>query len=97
MASYFSDRQQQVIVSDTVSTKIDVNIGLPQGTVLAPLMFILYINNIKSCLKHTKIILLADEALLMIEDRNLENAIGKIQENIDNFYMVMWKQVKIKY
>ena len=27
--SYLSDRQQQVIVSDTVSTKIDINIGFP--------------------------------------------------------------------
>ena len=84
MTSYLSDRQQQVIVSDTVSTKIDVNIGLPQGTVLAPLLFILYINDIKSCLKHTKIILFADDALLMIKDRNLENAIRKMQEHIDN-------------
>ena len=32
MTSYLSDRQQQIIVSDTVSTKIDVNIGLLQGT-----------------------------------------------------------------
>ena len=86
MPSYLSDRQQQVIVSDTVSTKIYVNIGLPQGTILAPLLLKLYISEIKSCLKHTKIRLFAEDALLMIEDRNLENAIRKMQESINNLY-----------
>ena len=62
---------------------------MPQGTELAPLLFILYINDIKSWLKHTRIRLSADDALLIIKDRSLENAIGKIQEDIDNLYMVM--------
>ena len=45
MTSYLSDRKQQVVLSDTVSTKINVNKGLPKGTVLAPTLLILYIND----------------------------------------------------
>ena len=45
LTSYLSDRQQQVIVHDTVPTKIDDNIGLPERTILAPLLCILYIND----------------------------------------------------
>ena len=80
MTRYLSDKQQQVVVSHTVSTKINLNMGLAQGTVLASLLFILYI---KPCLNHTKT---ADDALLMISYINLENAISKIHEDIDNLY-----------
>ena len=66
MTSQLSDRQQQVVVSNRVSTKIYVNIGLLQGRVLAPMLFILYINDIKSCLKHTRTRLFADDALLWL-------------------------------
>ena len=62
MTSYLGDRQQQVVASDTVSTKINVNKELPQGTVLTPLLFILYINDIKACLNRTRIRLFAHGA-----------------------------------
>ena len=80
MKSYMSDRQQQVVVFDTVSAKIDVNMELPEGTVLASLLFILYINYIKSCSNHTKVSLFAYDALLMIADRHLENAMRRCRK-----------------
>ena len=88
MTNYLSRRQQQVVVFDSVSTKINVNMELPQG-ILAPLLFILYINDIKSCLNDTRIRLFADDALLITADRNLENTIGKMQKDIDNLYTVV--------
>ena len=39
MDDLLSDRDQQAVLSDTVSMKICVNIGLPQGTVLAKVAF----------------------------------------------------------
>ena len=79
-----SDRQQQVVVSETVSTKINVNMGLPQGIVVEPLLFILYINDTKSCVNHARIRFLADNALLMAAYRNIENAIVKMHEECEN-------------
>ena len=71
---------------------------MAQKILLAPLLFILYINDIKSCLKHTRIRLFANDALLMIEDRNLENAIRKMQEDIDNLYnyILEWYSINEK-
>ena len=88
MTSYLSDIQQQVVVSDTVPLKINVNMRLPQGTVLATLIFILYINDVKSCLNHTSIRLFAGDVLVMTVDRNLKNVMRKIQKDID--YLYIW-------
>lgn len=84
--SYLSNRKQRTVIGDAVSSVVDVNIGLPQGSVLAPILFIIYINDIKTCLRNCKISLFADDALVSISDKNVDCAVLKIQEDLNNLY-----------
>lgn len=84
--SYLQGRKQKTLIDDAVSTELDVEIGLPQGSVLAAILFIIYINDIKKYIEHCKIRLFADDALLTISAPTLEEAVLKIQNDLNSIY-----------
>jgi hypothetical protein len=62
--AWLTGRTQSVILDGESSAKASVKSGVPQGTVLGPLMFLLYINDIAECVSTSKIKLFADDCLL---------------------------------
>jgi hypothetical protein len=62
IASFLCGRKQWVVIDGVKSRPIDVISGVPQGTVLGPLLFILYINDIFAAVKHSKIKVFADDS-----------------------------------
>ena len=63
-SSYLSNRQQQCIVEGSLSTPQTVTCGVPQGSILGPLLFLIYINYLPQCLIHTKPHMYADDTIL---------------------------------
>ena len=63
--NFLSDRYQRVVVQGKLSEPERVKSGVPQGTVLGPVLFILYINNITEVLKNAAIKIFADDSKLI--------------------------------
>ncbi len=64
--SYLSNRKQYVHVNDVDSPLRNTTYGVPQGSVLGPLLFLIYMNDIGEIAIHAKICLFADDINVFI-------------------------------
>ena len=68
--NYLSCRQQYVDIDGITSHQVKIQIGVPQGSILGPLLFLLYVNDIgNSC--HGMILSFADDTTLITSSSNL--------------------------
>ena len=63
--SFLSKRQQSVVVDGVSSFKVPIQSGVPQGKVLGPLLFIIFINDMKLSVKGSIIRLFADDTRIL--------------------------------
>ena len=64
MQSYLTNRKQYVEINNTQSTKNEITVGVPQGSILGPLLFIIYINDIIHSSTAFRFIIFADDTTL---------------------------------
>ena len=67
ISSFLSDHHQKVVIDNVSSDSVSVVSGVPQGTVLGTILFIIYINDVIENIKHSKIWLFADDIVLYKE------------------------------
>ena len=86
--SYLSNRHQYVSINGYESGLAAINCGVPQGSVLGPLLFLLYINDLNQAIKSCKVHHFADDTNLLC----LSNSIKKLnkQVNADLKHLVNW-------
>ena len=83
--SYLSSRSQYVKLDNTVSSFIDIVFGVPQGSILGPLLFLIYINDLPEA-SHFFIRLFADDTFLCAQDSELWRLENNVNTELSKVY-----------
>ena len=82
--NYLSKRKQFVEFENVHSEVLDINIGVPQGSVLGPLLFTIYVNDISKASKLFEFISYADDTTLTSTLKKFGNTENSVVININN-------------
>ena len=73
-------------MNGSLSNSCSLTCGVPQGTILGPLLFLLYINDLPNCLSNCKPRMYADDTHLTYAGSNLENVQFCLNEDLANVF-----------
>ena len=84
LRSYLSNRTQCVYHENTLSDVKKIHCGVPQGSVLGPVLFLLYVNDIENVSKVLKCILFADDTTFVCSDSDINILCDKLNIELSN-------------
>ena len=92
ISSFLSNREQRVVLNGIESNWAKIYSGVPQGSVLGPLLFLIYINDLTDNI-NSRIKLFADDSSLFIKVKNIEEAHSMLTSDLNTIstWAHQWK------
>ena len=84
LKSYLYNRSQKCQINGVMSSAKNINCGVPQGSILRPLFFLLYINDLPQCLSKTKPRLFADDMNLTASGESINQFETTVNSDLEN-------------
>ena len=79
--SYPEDREQTVMINDTLSIPLKITCGVPQGSILGPILFLCFMNDMPKSLSAV-LFQYADDSAILVSDTNISTIKTKLNENL---------------
>ena len=97
--SYFTNRKQFVQFNESYSSHLNITCGVPQGSILGPLFFLLYINDLGNISTIFKFLLFADDTNLFLSHKNPEHLLNLANselEKVSSWFIANKLSINIK-
>ena len=79
---YFKNRFQVTCINKATSDRLPLHLSVPQGSILSPLLFNIFINDLSLAVSKPEVILFADDTLLFIADESYEKNLSLVTQHI---------------
>ena len=86
--NYLNNRYQYVMYNGTKSYQSQVTCGVPQGSILGPLLFLIYVNDLYKVVKNAFLLLFADDSNLFYTGNDMVDIMEKINDDLK--YLTEW-------
>lgn len=95
--SCYLDERYQITKFNNIKSEVKANVfGVPQGSVLGPLLFLLYVNDLGNVLNKCKIHLFADDTLIYYYGKNFEAMVNTVNRDLNQlFYRFEINKLKV--
>ena len=80
---YLFGRSQLVEINNTRSDKEPIYCGVPQGSILGPLLFIVFYNDFAESLAHSRLIMYTDDTVVYVAEKDVKNIEMKLNEDLE--------------
>ena len=84
--SYLNNRTQKCVVNGSLSKVCSLGCGVPQGTILGPLLFLIYINDLPNCLSFCQPRMYADDTHITYASADLHSMQSSLNRDLSNIH-----------
>ncbi len=84
LSSYLANRTQLCSVNGVLSDSKPISCGIPQGSILGPLLFQIYINDLPRSLEYSSPRMFADDITLTVSAKSIQEVEGAINHDLAN-------------
>ena len=82
LRSYLGNRRQVTTLNNVKSSESKVSFGVPQGSTLGPLMFLLFINDYPQCIRNSEIYMYADDIVIVSSGNTYEESANILRQDV---------------
>ena len=82
--SYLTKRKQRVYANNVYSSFLPITQGVPQGSVLGPLFYIIYANDLIKTFKNCNVAMYADDTVLYTANQSFDLSVDKMQADVNS-------------